>query len=132
MMIYLAWAALLLGETSLTEKLQNLTWKKRVVVIYSPHRNDAEFQLQKKLFEGFYNDFLERDLVVLEYTLANLSVEDRQVLNQRFEYNPRRFGCWLVGKDGTIKLSSYEPVNSSVLFGLIDAMPMRQAEKKKS
>ena len=38
------------------------------------------------------------------------------------------FAAILVGKDGTEKFRSDEPVRPETLFGLIDAMPMRRRE----
>ena len=53
---------------------------------------------------------LERDLVVLT----------------TFDDSP--FRITLIGKDGGRKLSRSKPVAVQELFGLIDSMPMRQAE----
>jgi len=38
------------------------------------------------------------------------------------------FRVRLVGKDGSVKLDRGEPVGTTTLFSLIDAMPMRRAE----
>lgn len=40
------------------------------------------------------------------------------------------FAAVLVGKDGTVKLRSDEPVPAEELFDLVDAMPMRRREMR--
>jgi hypothetical protein len=45
----------------------------------------------------------------------------------RMESRARRYRT-LIGKDGTVKLRSAEPVPVKDIFGLIDSMPMRRQE----
>lgn len=47
-----------------------------------------------------------------------------------FKVKTGTFCILLIGKDGTQKLRSPEPVSLKTLFGLIDAMPMRRDEIK--
>jgi len=49
-------------------------------------------------------------------------------LRDRFSVPPVAFRVILVGKDGTEKQRSAEPVSIRSIFDRIDAMPMRQRE----
>jgi uncharacterized protein DUF4174 len=48
----------------------------------------------------------------------------------RYGVEPGRFAAVLVGKDGTVKHRSGEPVDSWDLYAVIDEMPMRRREMR--
>jgi hypothetical protein len=50
---------------------------------------------------------------------------------QAHRLDTAQFTVVLIGKDGSEKFRSHEPVGPAQLFALIDAMPMRQAELRK-
>lgn len=128
----LIYSLLLFFQDPLEKKLENMQWKKRVVMVYCPKISDAEFNLQKKWLSEVGKDIMERDLTVIDCVENNLSAEDALHLKERFKYTPNHFCFWLIGKDGEIKLISNKPVKPEQLFGLIDSMPMRREEMKKN
>lgn len=48
----------------------------------------------------------------------------------RFRVEPDTLAVLLVGKDGTVKHRSGEPVGPEEVFSLVDAMPMRRREMR--
>ncbi len=120
-----------LAETPLWEKLERLTWKNRVVVVYAPIDGSRQMQQQVQALSQKTAGIKERDMVVIECVGSTLSSEDKNVINRRFSHDLSKFGVWLIGKDGGVKLSSATAVTAEKLFDLIDTMPMRQSEMKR-
>ena len=54
--------------------------------------------------------------------------DESAAARSRFRVEDGAFAAVLVGRDGGEKFRSSEPVPAEKLFGLIDAMPMRQRE----
>ncbi|MCB1510262.1 MAG: DUF4174 domain-containing protein [Hyphomicrobiaceae bacterium] len=52
-------------------------------------------------------------------------------LRQPYGVNAGQFQAVLVGKDGGSKLRSAQPISARRLFGLIDAMRMRQQDMRR-
>jgi hypothetical protein len=116
--------------------LDSLRWKNRVLIILSPTESDLSFQLQKQELASSFEGVLERDLLVVEILqhgesragimlLSEKAVED---IRMRVGVRSGHFQVFLIGKDGTVKLRSAEPVQAKDIFGLIDSMPMRRQE----
>ena len=59
-----------------------------------------------------------------------MSSEEAPAARERFGVETGCFAAVLVGKDGTVKHRSHEPVAPEKLYELIDAMPMRQREMR--
>ncbi len=118
----------------------------RVLLIFAPvpeafdvRRQYLEFQIQER------QPLRDRDVVVLEVG-RRLVTERRDLVSpQKARVAPRlsaddlrafydlgfvEFGVILVGKDGTEKLRSSDPVPATTVFETIDAMPMRQREMR--
>lgn len=80
----------------------------------------------------------ERDLLVgamlVEGSahLGDHSIAPEQVaaLAHRYGVDPAAFAVVLIGKDGGAKYRSTDPITPDQLFGIIDAMPMRQREMR--
>lgn len=68
----------------------------------------------------------ERDIQILKVHIQKVAKSELD----RFSVN-EKFTVVLMGKDGTEKYRSEEPVSTKTLFGLIDQMPMRQSELKR-
>jgi hypothetical protein len=120
-----------IADTPLWEKLERLTWKNRVVVVYAPVDGAKPMQQQLQSLSQQTAGVKDRDIVVVECVRPAMSSEDRNFLNRRFKHDLDKFGVWLIGKDGGIKLSSAQPVTAQKLFDLIDTMPMRRSEMKR-
>jgi hypothetical protein len=111
-------------------------WRNRPLVVFSPAADDAALQRQRDIIEQHRAGFGDRDMVLVAI-IGNdggrageqaLTADDARQLRQRYGVPADQFAVRLVGKDGGVKLESDEPVTAERLFGLIDAMPMRQRE----
>ncbi len=113
-----SWAACLLAGCSADPKapaaaLPDLSahrWQHRVLVVDTPSLDAAEYRRQRSTLEAAAAGLKERDLIVVTQSAPTFRVR-------------------LVGKDGGVKLDQAEPVEVPALFALIDAMPMRRAER---
>ena len=73
--------------------------------------------------------WLEKDsLGVTEREIKIETVEFNNELAKRYHVKSGQFTVLLIGRDGGEKYRTHEPVTTKKLFGIIDAMPMRQSE----
>lgn len=118
--------------------LKDYQWKNRVLLVFSPE--DSEFTLtsQYKVYDKHQAGFDDRDLLI--FHISDLDIPDEfgtpvptdrhPELKKRFGIPEGEFTIILIGKDGTEKLRSNDVLTNDKLFGVIDAMPMRQREMK--
>ena len=92
--------------------LDSHRWKHRVLVIDTPATTAPAYQTQAAALLPAWSGLLERDL----HLITRDSAPD--------------FRVRLVGKDGGVKLDRDTPISVAELFALVDAMPMRGAERK--
>ena len=104
------------------QDLGKYQWKSRLIIL-SGNKNDPEYIQQKEVLVNFEDDLIERNLVIIE---ADDKLRNQLQLHQKFK------GILLLGKDGRIKLKEAFIVEAETLFAIIDAMPMRKAELKKT
>jgi hypothetical protein len=84
-------------------------------------KGQVEFQTQLQ--------WLEKDsLGVTERELKIEAVKFNSELAKRHHIKSGQFTILLIGRDGSEKYRTHEPVTTKRLFGIIDAMPMRQSE----
>ena len=112
-------------------------WEKRVLVVFSPTRDDVQLKAQMDVILAQAAALEERDFVVW-VLVANQSVmvdgEAKPHLFTRpfyghFGVKESEFMVLMVGKDGGEKLRKTEAVGADELLALVDAMPMRKREK---
>ena len=116
--------------------LDDLRWKYRVILVSAlePYRSSALANLDE-----FAAQIEERDIAWfvlgddelhtnLKGELAGMLRE--QILDRYFTPVPTETAVLLIGKDGTIKSRSSD-LDLEATFGLIDRMPMRQAEMQR-
>ncbi len=115
--------------------MHELTWGKRVLLVFALAERDASFQRQDVILESISGGLTERDMIVIRVFKDNRVVINEQShwqssasFHRRFEVDSNEFRVILVGKDGTVKLDRKSPVNGNDLFTLIDSMPMRRYE----
>ena len=117
--------------------LKDYQWVDRILLIYSKNQEFVDAQLE---YLSQPNELIERDLVVIyrEYekfkissdglksinTLDNESINN--ITNKFFLKEESRI--LLLGKDGLIKISSDNILNSKYIYEIIDEMPMRKLE----
>ena len=123
------------------DPLASLAGQKRVLLLFSKSRSDANLDRQLGLLGDRRSDINDRKIVVLVATLgrepmavmgyASLPQGAGRALNQRFQPREEGLTLVLVGLDGTEKGRWHNALDPQVLFDLIDAMPMRQEEAQK-
>jgi hypothetical protein len=117
--------------------LKSYQWKNRLLLIFAPSPESEEYQVQLEHLSN-EQELLERDFVLFHifgqqggFAGENrLSEKDGVDLRETFEVDKAEFAVVLLGKDGTEKQRWQKPVESSELFSLVDAMPMRREEMR--
>jgi len=117
-------------EVRLAEKLAELRWQNRVLVLYTPTAEHPEYVKQRRLLEGVKNSLDERDLVQIRQVDATTDAGTRDYARRELRVQPGAFNLLLIGKDGGVKYRSTEATNPQQLFATVDAMPMRQSEMR--
>ena len=117
------------------ELMNELSWKKRVVLVFAPGSQDSGLQQQEAELATDRAGMSERDMTVIRVLAdGGMSVDgvrhDDTAASyyQRFGIHRDEFKVVLVGKDGGVKLERDSPVTTTELFSLIDSMPMRRDE----
>jgi hypothetical protein len=128
----LAGAAVLLGGTAPGD-LSPYQGRKRVVVIFSPGRDDPRLAHQEAEVRPLLEAKDDRDLVLVQIIgdasdPAWVSAAD---LRGRYHVDRAAFRTLLIGKDGGVKLRSDTVIGGKTLAGVIDAMPMRRDEMRR-
>lgn len=108
----------------------------RLFLIFAPSRTDERYHHQRQLLQGAEEGLADRDLVLAQlledgegFMGGNpVSPEEAAGARQNFAVGDGEFAAVLIGKDGTEKLRSGEPVSAEELFERIDEMPLRQQE----
>ncbi|MDJ0777404.1 MAG: DUF4174 domain-containing protein [Gammaproteobacteria bacterium] len=115
--------------------MPELTWEKRVLLVFAPAANHPERQRQRALLDAVEGGLHERDMTVIEAFADDRLAIDGQPqaatgasFYRRFAVASDEFRVVLVGKDGSVKLERNHAVASGDLFALIDSMPMRRHE----
>ncbi|MEM6831031.1 MAG: DUF4174 domain-containing protein [Bacteroidota bacterium] len=116
-----------------------LQWEKRVLIVSAESSASLDDQTQQQRLSDAKKEMMDRDLVV--YRLYNdhwfgpsdepLEKGQTDVIREAYAVPTDQFMVVLIGKDGSVKLRSDEPVSVNDLFNLIDRMPMRRAEMRK-
>ena len=115
--------------------MPDLSWEKRVLLVFVPDEQNAGYQRQQAILQVIEGGLSERDMIVIRAFVDDHVVLDEQShaqsaasFYQRFAVNSNEFRVILVGKDGTVKLDRDSTVSGEDLFALIDSMPMRRYE----
>jgi hypothetical protein len=118
--------------------LSDYQWQHRIVLIFAPSERSPAYQQQMQQWTADQDGIRDRDLKLVEVLGTGESRADgrpmqpasAERLRQQFGVGPEDFVVILVGKDGTEKQRSQSPVEPTMLFRTIDAMPMRQQEMR--
>jgi hypothetical protein len=128
------------GASMPVQSLAQFQWKNRVVLIF-PDQDNAQAARQENLLLGDRSGLEQREIVILKVVGgsvralfgagADLDVDALATDLGSSHQHPHtgEFSTFLVGKDGTVKLATRQPISTGELFAIIDAMPMRAAEK---
>ncbi|MHC2991582.1 hypothetical protein OB13_08295 [Pontibacter sp. HJ8] len=128
---------LLLGQAKLalaqtipdpSHMLKDYKWKNRLLLVFAPASDHPEYKRQKELISKQTQGLQDRHLLVLDITGGEEA--EKQKLREQFKVKATEFTILLVGKDGTEKYRSRQPVSMQAIFEVIDQMPMRQQEMR--
>ncbi len=111
-----------LSKTVQAQDLSSYQWDKRPVLVFTKSASHQEYKQQIQVLNAAQSALAERDVVVL------VDAKPETLSDLRMTFMPEDFLFVLIGKDGSVKYRSEEPVSTTKLFEIIDAMPMRQRE----
>lgn len=120
--------------------METYLWQKRVVILFTPNIDNTDYVAQKKILNDSQKGLLERDVIIIDVVDFNFVSFDGQkqphIATKHFynayEADPKEFTFILLGKDGEEKWRQPKVMNINDLYGIIDAMPMRQREIKQN
>lgn len=136
-LFYLLLIVLLMNSLSMqAQGLDEYRWKNRIILIFTPSETNESFQQQLQELMLEKEGLEDRDLLVFQITgnagkhpeNGRLTAKEASMLRNKFKVETEQFTSILVGKDGGEKQRWSQPVKAIQFFGLIDTMPMRQAE----
>ena len=121
------------------QPLKSVKWKSRPLLIFAPSSDHPLFMKQRAMMRQVRSGLTERAMIVIEIvgntrrTILGPGPQASAItLRSHYGIGKSAFRVILVGKDGGRKLISRNVVSSRELFGLIDSMPMRRDEMRRS
>lgn len=142
-MLYFGFIILLLHNLSSdsiqTQNLSDFQWKNRLVIVFEDSKNDTIYQKQIAALKSDLGALEERKLLLLQNSDNKITDQYGSIYNnelladiESLRKQKDHFEILLIGLDGGVKLRNSTLVSQKNLFTLIDGMPMRKAELKKS
>ncbi len=116
----------------LAEILRASRYQQRVLLLTAPSAQDADFQRQTALLVAGQAALKARDVRVVSAPFDQLSAADQRLLTLELRLGASAFCVLLLGKDGGEKLRRVRPVTVAELTVLIDQMPMRRQEMRRT
>lgn len=121
------------------QDLKDYQWKNRILVLSDKSIDTEPLQSQLRGFTADNEALTDRNLIIFLLTedivyhsngeLSEINAERlRKHLGISYDFR----GTVLVGKDGGVKMKEGFQVSPETVFTLIDGMPMRRAEIRKS
>ena len=97
-------------------------WTKRVIVIYTPSKDNQQYRKQLELLAKQGKSLQARDVIIMvQYGSKTFHMSAHKDSRNGFK-------VVLIGKDGGIKKTFTAPVKTSQINSVIDEMPMRKHE----
>jgi hypothetical protein len=134
--LWLFFAILLTALSTQSQVVSSYRWKNRVLMVMSEDPGSALVKRQMTLFAGQSEELKERKLIVLQvfpthYLMGSDNFVRRENNELYFEYKTKEipFEVILIGLDGGLKFQRSTIITPSDLYTIIDAMPMRRAER---
>lgn len=117
--------------------LEQFRWKNRVLVVSAPARDDTNLIKLQNDVTSMPEELTDRDMVLVTLLDTGTSkAGDRKLTAAEVAATRAALGVQaghfelrLLGKDGTVKLSTETEAAMTEIYALIDTMPMRQSEK---
>lgn len=124
------------SATAVADELGDYRWERRPLLVFAPTDSDPRLVETLGRIEASRCDFVSRDMVLgLVVTEGNstldgqaINADESQRLRDRHAIGENAFSVVLIGKDGGEKLRVNEVPDLSVIYAVIDGMPMRGRE----
>tara|TARA_Y200000002_G_scaffold206027_1_gene169962 strand:- start:196 stop:570 length:375 start_codon:yes stop_codon:yes gene_type:complete len=110
------------AKINLLDYINSFSWDKRIVLIIAKEKHS---NLINKTDDFFERNSYENESRNLEY--VRIVGDDINKYNIPERYN-NKYGIWLIGYDGGDKSYSMDASLLESIYGIIDKMPIRQAE----
>ena len=138
------WLTLLFLLTVTTMSAQNLKehrWENRLLLLVADSPQNKYLQSQLAILSQDTRGCKERKLAMYQvlpgrfsfstFPLStNLKWRESATLYKEYSKNKNTFTIYLIGLDVGIKQLSHKPWSLAEIYSFIDAMPMRQSEKR--
>ena len=127
------------GRADLPSFMEGYLWEKRVLIIFTPSKDNPNFSQQVRQIDMMKLDEVKDRKLEIIYLIDRESVLINGAYVPRLytppfyaHYNIKRseFAAILIGKDGEEKYRAHAPISKGELIRMIDSMPMRQQEIK--
>ena len=109
--------------------LEEHIWKNRILVTFSPSKNNTERNYFLNSINRNLCEFNSRNIIHIDFIFNenDQKIENFESSFENISLSSSEFRLILIGKDGGIKLNSRK-ISLEEIFSLIDTMPMRQEE----
>lgn len=130
-------AATMGGGPAQAETLETYAWNARPLLVFHDGARDGPAETQLALLRRHQPAMTDREMPLIVIRAAGVEIDGRRSalrpgpLRQRFGVADQAFQVVLIGKDTGVKLSRTRPTPPSMIFDLIDAMPMRREEVRR-
>ena len=121
------------------QNLNDYRWKNRVLILTDVAVDTEALKSQLQAFTADEEALADRDLIIFLVTQNGVSDSNGKPsemnaarLRKNLEIQNDFRGTVLIGKDGGVKMKKEFQVDPETIFTLIDGMPMRRAEIRKS
>ena len=128
------------AETEELFTLGRFLWDKRVLLVSAQDAEDSNLKRLTNEIDRTIDEFEDRDMVLVTLLDAGHAAAGERKLDRAEVDTVRKdvgiaddsFSVLLLGKDGGIKLRSDTPTALNDIYALIDEMPMRRQEMRRS
>ena len=113
--------------------LDKYLWKNRVVVTFSPSKNNTERNYFLNSINRNLCEFNSRNIIHIDFIFneKNNEIEKFESSFENLYLSTNEFRLIVIGKDGGVKKRT-STVSLEEVFSLIDTMPMRRREMRDS
>lgn len=124
----------LISNVIWSQNLDSHRWNDRVIIISADEANSKLAESQFNILKAEKDKLKDRKIVIYKCISNNCIFYNGEEVSKtiKMDVSIKGFETVLVGLDGRQKFKSKKVENPSVFLNLIDTMPMRRQELKKS
>lgn len=126
------------GFAQAASPLADLAWQNRPVLVFASSTDDHRVQLQLDALRINRRELFEREMLVItvigDAVAEDWTPSDRSAsaLREAYDVSEGEFSVVLIGKDTGVKRRESGYIEPSALFRLVDSMPMRRQEMRRT